>query len=138
MSFGGRLKSVRIEHGFSTRAEFAKALNIPVTTLRNYEMGVREPGHKFIREVSKRFNISADYLLGLSDDKDILKSFRLNDKEALMVCHYRDLDDHGVAVVDFILTEEYRRCVASRSGDEPDVDAALERMRKNNKNGVAE
>lgn len=138
MDFGDRLVQIRKEHGFSTRAEFAESLNIPVTTLRNYETGVREPGHKFIREISRRFNISADYLLGLSDDKDILRSFRLNDKEAAMIGRYRDLDDHGVAVVDFIVSEEYRRCFASRFDDQPDVDAALEKINENNKDSIAE
>ena len=37
MTFGERLTALRKESGYSTRKSFAEKLNIPETTLRNYE-----------------------------------------------------------------------------------------------------
>lgn len=64
MEFGERIKQIREDRGVS-RKELAEELGIPYTTLRNYEMGTREPGHKTLVELAKIFNVSCDYLLGI-------------------------------------------------------------------------
>lgn len=115
MTFGERLTELRKEHGYSTRNEFADKLGIPSTTLRNYETDVREPGHTFLKQISEFFNVSVDYLLCLTDDKEVLKSFRLRESEQVMVKKYRDLDDHGKELVDLVLDKEHDRCIASTS-----------------------
>lgn len=121
MTFGERLTELRKEHGYSTRNEFADKLGIPSTTLRNYETDVREPGHTFLKQISEFFNVSVDYLLCLTDDKEVLKSFRLRESEQTMVEKYRNLDDHGKELVDLVLEKEHDRCIASIS----DKSAAL-------------
>lgn len=130
MTFGERLTGLRKEHGYATRNDFAEKLNIPSTTLRNYETDVREPGHTFLKQISELFNVSVDYLLCLTDEKEVLKSFRLRSEEQLLLEHYRLLDAHGTELVDFVLNKEYERCTtakekpaaivefASRPGDE--------------------
>lgn len=65
---GNRIAELRKEKGFS-RVQFAQQIGIPFTTLRNYETGVREPGHSFIVQMAKEFNVSTDYLLGLTDNR---------------------------------------------------------------------
>ena len=55
MTFGERLTQLRKENGYSTRNEFAEKLGIPNTTLRNYEIGVREPGHTFFKANFRAF-----------------------------------------------------------------------------------
>lgn len=136
--FGERLTNLRKENGYDTRAELAEKLNIPVTTLRNYETGAREPGHVFIRRISQLFNVSADYLLCLTDDKEVLHSFRLRGSEMSIVKKYRSLDEHGKHVVNILLQAEFERCSASSgaSSSEPDVDAALEEIKKQDKGAV--
>ena len=113
MTFGERLTQLRKEHGYSTRNEFADKLGIPSTTLRNYETDAREPGHTFLKQISEFFNVSVDYLLCLTDDKEVLKSFRLRESEQAMVEKYRNLDNHGKELVDLVLEEEHDRCIAS-------------------------
>lgn len=113
MTFGERLTELRKEHGYSTRNEFADKLGIPSTTLRNYETDVREPGHTFLKQISEFFNVSVDYLLCLTDDKEVLKTFRLRESEQVMVEKYRDLDDHGKELVDLVLDKEHERYIAS-------------------------
>ena len=71
LNFGERLIQIREERDVS-RKELAEQLGIPYTTLRNYETGKREPGHKTLIQLSRIFNVSCDYLLGVETPvKDI-------------------------------------------------------------------
>lgn len=112
MTFGERLTQLRKENGYSTRNEFAEKLGIPNTTLRNYEIGVREPGHTFLKQISELFNVSVDYLLCLTDNKEVLNSFRIRSSEQALIEKYRDLDDHGKEMVDFTLEKEWERSIS--------------------------
>lgn len=62
MSIGSRLIELRNKKGL-TRVQMAAELNIPHTTLRNYETNAREPGHKFLLEASRYFGVTTDYIL---------------------------------------------------------------------------
>lgn len=109
MTFGERLIELRKENGFNTRNEFAEKLGIPGTTLRNYETNAREPGHTFLKQMSELFNVSVDYLLCLTDDKEVLKNFRLRSSEQDLIERYRSLDSHGQEHVNTILNWESDR-----------------------------
>ena len=117
MTFGERLTDLRISAGYTKRNEFADKLGIPSTTLRNYETDVREPGHTFLKQVSEFFNVSVDYLLGLTDDKEVLSSFRLKSTEYTHIEKYRSLDPHGKDMVDTVLNKEYDRCESIKKAD---------------------
>lgn len=136
MTFGERLTELRISAGYVKRNEFADKLGIPSTTLRNYETDVREPGHTFLKQISEFFNVSVDYLLGLTDDKEVLNSFRLKDTEYDHIKKYRFLDCHGKDMVDTVLNKEYDRCLELQDSSKVtqlpdrsylDADAAHER-----------
>ena len=62
MSIGSRLTDLRSKKGL-TRVQLAEELNIPMTTLRNYEQDSREPGHKFLIEAARYFGVTTDYIL---------------------------------------------------------------------------
>ena len=66
MNFGETLINIREKHKMS-RKELAERLEIPYTTLRNYETNQREPGHEFLIKLSRIFSVSIDYLLGLPE-----------------------------------------------------------------------
>lgn len=127
MDFGERLTELRVSYGYTKRNEFADKLGIPSTTLRNYETGVREPGHTFLKQISEFFNVSVDYLLGLTDEKEVLKSFRLKSSEYDHIKKYRDLDDNGRAHVDTVLDWEtqrmelYMQALAEREQQKPQI-----------------
>lgn len=110
MTFGERLTELRIENGYHKRNEFADALGIPSTTLRNYETNVREPGHKFLKQISTLFNVSVDYLLCLTDNREKTDSYQLKSSEFSLIEKYRDLDLHGKDMVDTVLEKEHDRC----------------------------
>lgn len=109
MTFGERLTQLRKENGYSTRNEFADRLGIPNTTLRNYETDAREPGHTFLKQISELFNVSVDYLLCLTDEKEVLNSFRLRSSEQDLIEKYRSLDSFGQETVSMTLDRELCR-----------------------------
>ena len=109
MTFGKRLTQLREENGYNTRKKFAEKLSIPETTLRNYETDAREPGHTFLKQMSDFFNVSADYLLGLTEEKEKFSSYQLKSSEIDHIKKYRSLDPHGKSHVDSILDWESAR-----------------------------
>lgn len=108
MGFGNRLIQVRKEHGY-TRESLAQALGISKFTLRNYELEATEPGHTFLKQISDFFHVSVDYLMGLTDEKEILETFRLKSSEQAVIEKYRQLDDPGRSHVDTVLQWECDR-----------------------------
>ena len=52
-----------------TQAETARKMNLHVTTYREYENQERRVPYDFIRNAAIYFNVSADYILGLTNDK---------------------------------------------------------------------
>lgn len=109
MSFGENLIAIRKSKGM-TRKELADQLDIPYTTLRNYETNQREPGHKTLIDLAKLFSVSVDELIGL-------KSLTQKQKNAVpridtansIANRYKQLDEHGKAVVCAVISEEERR-----------------------------
>lgn len=63
---GTRLKSLRDITG-ETRAEVGKALGKSWESVKKYETGERQPDLDSVAKLARHFNISADYILGLSD-----------------------------------------------------------------------
>lgn len=47
--------------------EFAESIGYKRTTYSNYELGLREPGSDFWIAVSKKYGVSIDYLMGVTD-----------------------------------------------------------------------
>lgn len=69
MTIGERIVEQRKKLGM-TRVQLAQDLDIPHTTLRNYETDQREPGHKTLIALSQRFGVTTDYLL-LGNDESV-------------------------------------------------------------------
>lgn len=65
---GNRIKGLREEKRMS-QLELAKALNISNTTLSQYENGLRTPSDEIKIKIANYFNVSIDYLLGLTNIK---------------------------------------------------------------------
>ncbi len=63
---GERLKELRGERGM-TQKELAAALRLHSVTYLHYEKGQREPPLMLLAEMAKFFDVTTDYLLGLTD-----------------------------------------------------------------------
>lgn len=109
MTFGKRITQLREEKGYTTRKKFAEKLSLPETTLRNYETDAREPGHTFLKQMSDFFNVSTDYLLGLTEEREKYSSHQLKSSEMEHIEKYRSLDASGKKHIDYELDRECAR-----------------------------
>ncbi|MCM1380593.1 MAG: helix-turn-helix domain-containing protein [Muribaculaceae bacterium] len=89
--FGERLTEIRKEH-CETQQELADSIGITQQSLCRYEQGERTANIEFIKKVAEHFNVSADYLLGLSD-------VRSYDADLNAVCKYTGLNEQAVTVL---------------------------------------
>ena len=86
MNFNIRLKQLRQKNKL-TQSELAEILGLKPTAISNYESKRNEPSFDKLIALSKYFDVSCDYLLGISDsylpvvgevlDKDIVDFFSL-------------------------------------------------------------
>lgn len=67
-NFGNILSELRHSRDLSQR-QLAGDLHISQALLSHYENGTREPGLPFLCRVCEYFGVSADYMLGRSDDE---------------------------------------------------------------------
>jgi len=86
VSFGENLVALRKARGIS-RKELADALEVPYTTLRNYETDAREPGHIFLIKLAQLLNVSVDALVGAPEKQKSAPSYS---DEALKVARQYD------------------------------------------------
>lgn len=110
MKISDRLKEIRTNRSFS-RKQAAEFLNMPYSTYTNYESGLREPASDILLEISDKYGVTIDYLLGKSDEShpitEVIKTFR----EQILVQKYRDLSDAGKSAIDKVLNSlsDYER-----------------------------
>lgn len=64
-SFAQRLEHLR---GSRTQKEFAKLLEVPLTSYTNWVLRMRSPSIDYLNSICTKLGVSADYLLGLTDD----------------------------------------------------------------------
>lgn len=86
MEFNTRLKQLRQKHRL-TQGELAEILDLKPTAISNYESKRNEPSFSKLLALSQYFDVSCDYLLGVSDsylpiggevlDKEIVDFFNL-------------------------------------------------------------
>ncbi|MCG0278449.1 MAG: helix-turn-helix domain-containing protein [Thermanaeromonas sp.] len=68
-SLGQRLAALRKEKGLS-QAELAKLLNVGQSTIAMYEKDKRRPDAETLTRLAEFFQVSVDYLLGLTDFRE--------------------------------------------------------------------
>ena len=61
-----RIRDLREDHDF-TQKQLAKKLNCSQQVYSNYELGQRDIPTDILIKLSKIYNVSVDYILGLSD-----------------------------------------------------------------------
>lgn len=64
-----KIKELRAKKGL-TQKQLAQLVNKSVTGLASWEQGLSEPSVNDIRALCEIFEVSADYLLGLTDSDD--------------------------------------------------------------------
>lgn len=70
--------------------DVAGCIGLSQQSYSHYETGVREPDIATIVKLAKFYDVSADYLLGITDKKRAEDSFVLSDHEKELIIAYRD------------------------------------------------
>lgn len=97
MCFAKRLKELRLNNGL-TQKELAKSIEVGRTTISEYESGKIVPKQEGLLKIANHFNVSVDYLTGVSDDPATRKE-NASDLDALLnTVHYILLDEYGTPV----------------------------------------
>lgn len=65
-----RMQLLREEKGLNMK-EAAAQLQLPYTTYRNYEQGLREPNSETLVQIANFYEVSVDYLIGRSQSRDV-------------------------------------------------------------------
>ena len=81
--FGDKLKALRIEKGW-TQQQLASRMELVNATISAYEQGAKYPSVEVLIKICETFNVSADYLLGLSDSVE-LKMSALTDEQMQII-----------------------------------------------------
>ncbi len=113
MTFGESLISIRKQKGIS-RKDFAAQLEIPYTTLRNYETDQREPGHHLLIRMAMALDVSVDELVGRNNPAQRKES--VSPAAMALAKDYDDLDPHGQKIVRAVTDEEKKRMEAENAG----------------------
>ncbi len=80
-----RLKHLRELRQLSQR-EFARQCGFSETLIRKYEFGESDPAGHFLKIISEQLDVSADYLLGLSNEpRGHLGDGTLNENEKTVI-----------------------------------------------------
>ncbi len=66
MQYYPRLRDLREDKDL-TQEQLVKILKMHKTTYTNYEQGKREPPFELIIKLAKLYNVSIDYIAGLTD-----------------------------------------------------------------------
>ena len=71
-NFGNRLREIREEKGFTQR-QFAEKIGSTERGIQRYESGEREPAFRVILSILDNIDVDANYLLGRTDNPNVLK-----------------------------------------------------------------
>ena len=78
-----RIKMLR-ESNDLTQSELAKQLGLTRSSINAWEMGLSIPSTQYIVELSKLFNVSADFILGI-ENKAVIAVDGLSNKEVVVI-----------------------------------------------------
>ena len=97
MCFPKRLKELRLAHG-ETQRDLANAIEVGRTTISEYESGKIVPKQEALLRIANHFNVSVDYLTGVSDNPATRKQ-NASDLDALLnTIHHILLDEYDTPV----------------------------------------
>lgn len=100
MDLGTRIKVLREDAGL-TQIAFAKILNISNSALSQYESGDRIPSDATKIKIADHFDISLDYLLGRTEQKQNVsmqfpKGISVAEEELISVYRTASADDRAI------------------------------------------
>lgn len=91
-TIGDNIKKLRKEANL-TQPELADRINVAKSVISNWEQNLNIPKGNYIIELAKIFNVSADYILGLTDNDDFFTTSQdsLSDDQQYILKEYNKL-----------------------------------------------
>ena len=86
---GEKLKSLRLEKNL-TQKQIADRIGLAISAVSSYESGSRYPSYDVLVKLSRIFHVSTDYLLGITDKRNVDVT-GLNDNEIELVSKLVDM-----------------------------------------------
>ena len=90
---------LRVLRGNASQCEFASKIGVKQTSYSSWERGVKDPAAQTVAQIASTFGVSADWLLGLSDNRDGAASSlvapnlaRLKDAATIVLTRSEDLE----------------------------------------------
>ena len=105
MNISDRIRELRAQTSM-TQKELSSAIGVSVKSLQCWEYGTKIPATPAVVDLAKVFNVSTDYLLGVSRANT---SFSIARDERSLLEDYRALDEHGKSIVKTICSMERSR-----------------------------
>ena len=98
--FSARLRHERERLGLMQK-EMAQKLDIPPNTYNGYETGKRSPNLEVAKHISDTLDISVDYLLGRTNERNLKKEkTKLDESIKTIAAHrvnpYEDISEEGI------------------------------------------
>lgn len=118
VSVGNRLRELRKEKGVS-QDDLARLLNINKTTVSNYESDRRNLSVENITTLCKYFNVTADYLLGITDKRIITDKTQIVDVS-------ESIQDLGISLEQLLNNKEFLMRLVLEDSTYEDANKCLE------------
>ncbi len=84
VDFGNRLRTLRLKANM-TQGQLAKKLNLTKSVISAYETDLRLPSYDVLIGISKIYNVSTDFLLGVEKKQEIdLSGLTQEETDALL------------------------------------------------------
>lgn len=113
-NFNERLVELRTEKGLSQK-DAAADLDVSQALLSHYEKGIREYNLAFLCKVAEYYNVTTDYILGLTDSRSGLETSALEDREEDSV--FNTISIYRAA----IMTHERMNAGSFQAGESADI-----------------
>ena len=97
MNFGDILKKLRKDKNL-TQDELAQKINSSRSNIANYENGKNMPSVEILQKLSELFDVSTDYLLGKSDQRNPEK-VNIEEVDVAFSSGYKGLNDTNKMII---------------------------------------
>lgn len=108
MSFGSRLRDKRKALGI-TQPQLAKMLNVSQSAIGSWETDINSPRATLLYDLFDILHCDANFLFQ-DETRKLYEDSASPEEFENIIKKYRELDDHGQAIVNMVLKEEYSRC----------------------------
>ena len=84
VNMGKKLKALRLEKNF-TQKQIAERIGLATSAVSSYESGMRYPSYDVLVKLARIFHVSTDYLLGMTNTRNIDVTGLTDDEIELIV-----------------------------------------------------